>query len=158
MGTGAGTVFHGLSRAGAERTFPTFTAFLPRSKGHLSQPSPADTQLSKGWIMWTGQSLLTKLFPHWETNFACLNNFRVKNVFSSLLPTLFSFKTVRTAMGTRFISEASTDHLDQDSTTFTGPYLWGKITARGDVDFLHLKRKQRCPFSRGFLLKGKSHF
>lgn len=36
---------------GAERTFPTFTAFLPRSKGHLSQMSPADTQLSKGCIM-----------------------------------------------------------------------------------------------------------
>lgn len=148
-----------VSPAGAERTFPTFTAFLPRSKGHLSQTSPADTQLSKGCIMWSGQSLLTKHFPHWETNFACLNNFRVKNVFSSLLPTLFSIKTMRTAVGARFIREASMDHLHQArSHHFYWAILWGKITARGDGDFLYLKRKQRCPFSRGFLLKGKSQF
>ena len=82
----AGTVSHVLLGAWAESAFPTFTAFLPRSKGHLSQASPANTQLSKGCLMWSGQSLLTKLSLHWETNFARLNNVRIKNVFSSLLP------------------------------------------------------------------------
>lgn len=71
-----------------------------------------------------GKPLLTKLLPHWETNFACLNDFQLKKCVFLPPPLLFSlvFKTVRTGVGTRFISKASMNHLGQNSTTLTGPY------------------------------------
>lgn len=154
-----GLFFHVLPGAWADSTFPTFTAFLPRSKGHLSQTSPADTQLSKGCIMWSGQWLLTKLFPHWETNSACLSNFRVKNVFSSLHPySSLQFQNDEDSSGHQIHQQRSHRSLGSKFHHFHWVILWGKTTARGDVGFLDLKRKQRCPFSRGFLLKGKSHF
>lgn len=141
--------------AWAQSTFPTFTAFLPRSKGHLSQPSPADTQLSKGYSMWSGQSLLTKLCPHWETSFACLNNFPVKNVFPPSIPALLSsFKTRSSAVGTKFVSKVSR-LFGSRCHHFHWTVWWGKITARSDLDFLHL---QKVSLSQGFSFQRKIPF
>lgn len=104
--------------------------------------------------MWSGQSLLTKHFPHWETNFACLNNFRVKNVFSSLLPTLFSIKTMRTAVGARFIREASMDPLHQDPTTFTGLYYEERLLPEVMVICV-FKKKTEMSLFQGISFKRK---
>lgn len=90
--------------------------------------------------MWSGQSLLTKLFPHWETSFACLNNFPVKNVFPPSIPALLSsFKTRSSAVGTKFISKVSR-LFGSRCHHFYWTIWWGKITARSDLDFLHLKK------------------
>lgn len=143
--------------AWAGSTFPTFTTFLPRSKGHLSQTSPADTRLSKGCTMWSGQSGLTKLFPQWETNFACLNNFQLKSVFSSLRPcSSLQFPNNEDSSGHQIHQRRFHWSLESKPHHFYRAVLGGQITVRGGVDFLH--RKQGCPFSRGFLAKGKSHF
>lgn len=154
----AGTVFHVLSGAWADSTFPTFTAFLPRSKGHLSQTSPADTQLSKGCIMWSGQSLLTKLFPHWETNFAALNNFRIKKCV--FLPPSLLFSSVlnnEVSSGHHVYQQRSHRSLGSRFHHFYRTILWEKITARGDVDFLYSKRKQVSLF-QGISCKRKIPF
>lgn len=132
--------------AWAGSTFPTFTTFLPRSKGHLSQTSPADTRLSKGCTMWSGQSGLTKLFPQWETNFACLNNFQVKSVFSSLRPcSSLQFPNNEDSSGHQ-IDQQRFHHRSLGSKPhhFYCAVLGRQITVRGGVDFLHRKQGISC--------------
>lgn len=112
---------------------------------------PSRLWLSKGCVMWSGQTLLTKLSPHWKTNFAYLNNFCLRNEFSSHYPHwLLQFQNNETSRRHHTHQQTVQGSFGSRFHYFTGPpYVWGKC---------HLPEVMLISLFQGISFKRKSSF